>query len=124
MQLREGDTLLMCSDGLWGLLSTDEIASILDTYPIATAIPELLDHAELRGGEDGDNLSAIGMRWGDEKLFAPRSISTATMPLDSYTVQLNSFNVEQGADGEKDVTEADIERAIAEIQAAIRKYSK
>jgi hypothetical protein len=32
--------------------------------------------------------------------------------------------VEQGTDGEKDVTEADIERAIAEIQAAIRKYSK
>jgi serine/threonine protein phosphatase PrpC len=124
MQLREGDTLLMCSDGLWGLLSTSEIASILDTYPITTAVPELLDHAELRGGEDGDNLSAIGMRWGDEKLFTPRSISTATMPLDAYTVQLNTFTVEQGAEGEQDVTEADIERAIAEIQAAIRKFSK
>ncbi|MHB1591983.1 MAG: PP2C family protein-serine/threonine phosphatase, partial [Sulfuricella sp.] len=119
-----GDTLLLCSDGLWGLLSTDEIASILDTYPIATAVPELLDHAELRGGEGGDNLSAIGMRWGDEKLFTPRSISTATMPLDTYTVQLNTFSVERGTEGEQDVTEADIERAIAEIQAAIRKYSK
>jgi hypothetical protein len=84
----------------------------------------LLDHAELRGGEDGDNLSAIGMRWGDEKLFNPRSISTATMPLDSYTVQLNAFSAERSAEGEQDVTEADIERAIAEIQAAIRKFSK
>jgi len=124
MLLHEGDTLLMCSDGLWGLLATDEIASILDTYPIATAVPELLDHAELRGGEDGDNLSAIGMRWGDEKLFTPRSISTATMPLDAYTVQLNPFSAERGTEGEPDVTEADIERAIAEIQAAIQKYSK
>lgn len=122
--LHEGDTLLLCSDGLWGQLSTDEITSILDTYPITTAIPELLDHAELRGGEEGDNLSAIGMHWGDETLFASRSISTATMPLDSYTVQLNTFSVEQGTEGGQDVTEADIEHAIAEIQAAIRKYSK
>lgn len=124
MPLREGDTLLLCSDGLWGLLSTDEIASILNTYPIATAVPELLDHAELRGGEEGDNLSAIGMHWGDEELFAQRSISTATMELESHTVQLNTFSVAQGAEGKQDVTEEDIERAIAEIQAAIKKYSK
>lgn len=124
MPLREGDTLLLCSDGLWGLLSTDEIASILDTYPIATAVPELLDHAELRGGEEGDNLSAIGMRWGDEKQFTPRPISTATMSLDTHTVQLDTFSVEPDAEGGRNVTEEDIERAIAEIQVAIRKYSK
>lgn len=123
--LREGDTLLLCSDGLWGLLSTGEIASILDTYPITAAVPELLDHAELRGGEEGDNLSAIGMCWGDEnRQFNPRSISTATMPLDSFTVQLNTFNVEGDGNDVPDVTEADIERAIAEIHAAIEKYSK
>ena len=122
--LHEGDTLLLCSDGLWGLLSTDEIVSILNAYPIATAVPELLDHAESRGGESGDNLSAIGMHWGDEKSFTPRSISTAAMPLDTYTVQLDTFSVGRGTEGEQDVTEADIERAIAEIQATIRKYSK
>lgn len=123
--LREGDTLLLCSDGLWGQLATSEIASILDTYPITTAVPELLDHAELRGGEEGDNLSVIGMRWGDEnRVFNTRAISTATMPLDSFTVQLDSFSVAQSASGGHDITEADIERAIAEIQAAIHKYSK
>ncbi|MDD5328741.1 MAG: protein phosphatase 2C domain-containing protein [Sulfuricella sp.] len=123
--LREGDTLLLCSDGLWSLLSASEIASILDTYPITTAVPELLDHAELRGGEEGDNLSAIGMRWGDEsEVFNPRSISTATMPLDSFTVELDAFDMAQGKHGEMEVSEADIERAIAEIQTAIRKYSK
>ncbi len=124
MPLREGDTLLLCSDGLWGLLSTGEIASILDTYSITTAVPELLDHAESRNGEEGDNLSAIGMRWGDEELSTPLSISTVTMPLDTYTVQLNTFSVGQGKEGEQDVTEEDIERAIAEIQTAIQKYSK
>lgn len=123
-QLREGDTLLMCSDGLWGLLSSGEITSILDTYPIAMAVPELLDHAELRGGEDGDNLSAIGMRWGDEQIHSPRSISTATMPLDGHTIEQNPLSVEGGARGGKDITDSDIERAIEEIQAAILKYSK
>jgi hypothetical protein len=44
--------------------------------------------------------------------------------MDTYTVQLNPFSVEQDKEGERDVTEADIERAIAEIQAAIQKYSK
>ncbi len=123
--LREGDTLLLCSDGLWSLLSVSEIASILDTYPITAAVPELLDHAELRGGEEGDNLSAIGMRWGDEsEVLNPRSISTATMPLDSFTVELDAFDMTQGKHGEMEVSEADIERAIAEIQAAIQKYSK
>ena len=117
-QLSEGDILLLCTDGLWSLLSTEEIASILGTYSMATAVPELLDHAESRGGAEGDNLSAVGMRWGDEEMSGPRQICTATMPLDAYTVQLNNFSVEQ------DVTEADIERAIAEIQAAIQKYSK
>lgn len=123
--LHEGDTMLLCTDGLWGEISTSEISSILDTYPITTAIPELLDHAELRGGEECDNLSAIGMRWDDEdRIFNPRTISTATMPLDAFTVELDAFSVEQGSHGGQEVTEADIERAIAEIQAAIQKYSK
>lgn len=123
--LREGDILLLCSDGLWSLLTTRELASILDTYPITAAIPELLDHAELRGGEEGDNLSAVGMRWGDEsQALNPRSISTATMPLDTFTVELNTFDVEREKTGEEDITDAEIERAIAEIQAAIQKYSK
>jgi len=34
----KGIPCCLCSDGLWGLLATDEIASILDVYPIATAV--------------------------------------------------------------------------------------
>lgn len=123
--LSDGDTLLLCSDGLWSLLSTDEIGAVVDTYPINAAIPELLDHAELRGGEEGDNLSAIGMKWGDENsTINQRTISAATLPLDGFTGQQNSFDIGREGNGEPAVTEADIERAIAEIRAAIQKYSK
>jgi serine/threonine protein phosphatase PrpC len=120
--MQEGDTLLLCTDGLWGELSEAEIATILDAYPINTAVAELMDHAELRGGSACDNLSAVALRWGDEsRLLAPKTISTATMPLEAHTVQLNAFGAKGG---HPDVTDEQIEQAIAEIQAAIKKFSK
>lgn len=120
--VREGDTLLLCSDGLWGALSEAEIGAVLGAYPIHQAVPELLDHAEFRGGEDGDNLSALGVTWGGNVRPAmPDAVSTATMPVDSFTTRMDTFDMPRDAGN---VTDEDIERAIAEIQAAIKKYSK
>lgn len=122
--IQDGDTVLMCSDGLWGMLSANEIGSILSTYPLDKAIPELLDHAEFRGGQDGDNLSAIAMTWGGKT--PPESapaVSTASMPLDGFTTQMAEFDVARVA-GETTFSDDDIERAIAEIHLAIKKYSK
>ena len=122
--MQEGDILLLCTDGLWGDLAVHEIASLLGAYPITQALPELMDHAELRGGATGDNLSAVGLRWGDEsRLLEPKTVSTAAMQADSHTVQLDPFDARNGAT-RPDVTDEEIERAIAEIQAAIKKYSK
>lgn len=116
--MRDNDVMLLCSDGLWGQLEIGEISAILDNFPVASALPQLMDHAELRGGDSGDNLSAIAMRWGDEqRFFAQRAISAATVPLgDSYT-SLEKFHsgVDQGPE---------IEQAVNEIQAIIAKYSK
>ena len=125
MPIRDGDTLLLCSDGLWSMLSVNEIASILDAYPITKAIPELLDHAEFRGGEEGDNLSAIGMTWGEQLSDADNlPISTITMPLNTFTTQMDEFDVARAVQGEPMITDEDIERAISEIQTTIQKYSK
>lgn len=120
--LEDGDTLLLSTDGLWSMLTINEVASILSAYPINLAIPELLDHAEFRGGEDGDNLSAIGMTWGGGAMGDHlESISTAAMQLDAFTTQMDTFeSAREGAS----VTEEEIERAIAEIQLAIKKYSR
>jgi serine/threonine protein phosphatase PrpC len=118
----EGDTFLLCTDGLWGVLTQNEIASILNAYPINQAVPELLDHAEFRGGEDGDNLSAIGVTWGGGVRPAmAEPVSTATMPIDTFTTQIESFDAAREGGS---VTEEEIERAIAEIQSAIKKYTK
>lgn len=118
VDMRDNDILLLCSDGLWGQLEIGEICAILDNYPVADAVPELMDHAELRGGKSGDNLSAIGMRLGDEsRYFAERAISAATVPLGTSYTSLEKFHsgVDQGPE---------IEQAVLEIQAIIAKYSK
>lgn len=122
--LRDGDIMLLCTDGLWGMLSINELGSILDAYPINRAVDELLDHAELRAGEGGDNLSAVGVMWGDPGKSGEEPLSTAVMPLDAVTTRLDSFLASRKADEALQITDEDIERAIQEIQTAIKKYSK
>lgn len=115
--MQNNDVLLLCSDGLWGQLEIGEICAILDHYPIGEAVPLLMDHAELRGGRSGDNVSAIGMRWGDEsRFFAERAVSAAAVPLgNSFTSQEKFHSDEQGPE---------IEQAVHEVQAIIAKYAK
>jgi PPM family protein phosphatase len=62
-RLRAGDTLILCSDGLWGPLSGKIISSALQKSGIMQAVPELLDEAERRAGRECDNLSVIGVTW-------------------------------------------------------------
>lgn len=62
-RLETGDTLMLCSDGLWGPLSPGIISSALQKQNILQAIPELLDEAERRAGHSCDNLSVIALSW-------------------------------------------------------------
>lgn len=117
--LEKGDTLLLCTDGVWAVLPEDEIGAILKNAPIVESIPELLDHAEFRGGRDGDNLSAIGMVWGgDDK---PQAVSTQGMALDAFTTKLESD--EDLPESASALSEDEIETAIDEIQTAIQKIA-
>jgi protein phosphatase len=49
--------LLLCSDGLHGMLELDEIASLAVSYPPGLAVRLLVDAANERGGKD--NISAV-----------------------------------------------------------------
>jgi len=47
-----GDRYMMCSDGLCGLVSAEEISSICQTSDIEKAVADLIDEAKRKGGDD------------------------------------------------------------------------
>jgi len=124
--LRDGDIIVMCTDGLWGPVSSDEMATWLTSTPILTAAPEMLREAERRGGLDGDNLSAIVVRWGPETLVdEPSTTITETLGLGEFATQLDrtlTLTDRKGAD--RDLSDDEIERAIDEIQTTIQRYKR
>ncbi|MGH7136823.1 MAG: PP2C family protein-serine/threonine phosphatase [Pirellulales bacterium] len=58
--LAPGDTFLLCSDGLSGQVSDEEIGAVLTAFSPAEAVQVLVDLANLRGGPD--NISVIVAR--------------------------------------------------------------
>jgi serine/threonine protein phosphatase PrpC len=119
--LHDGDTVLLCTDGIWGMISIAEASALLYAYPLEDAVRHLMDHAEFRGGEHGDNLSLVAMTWGEARLPSKDSISTLAMPPGGVTTQLNALG---SVPGGPVVSDEEIERAIAEIQQAIQKIPK
>ncbi|MCI0576214.1 MAG: protein phosphatase 2C domain-containing protein [Chloroflexi bacterium] len=56
--LRSGDRLLLCSDGVWEMIrSQEELAQMLGAADLPTAIQELIDAANAYGG--ADNIGAV-----------------------------------------------------------------
>ena len=59
----EGDTMLLCSDGLAGPISDEAILDIINAAPdLKSASQNLIDAANESGGPD--NISAVLARWG------------------------------------------------------------
>jgi len=124
--LKNGDIIVMCTDGLWGSVSSEEIATRLTSTPILKAAPEMMREAERRGGIDGDNLSAIVVRWGPETLVdEPTTTITETLGLGEFATQLDrtlSLADRKGTD--RELSDDEIERAIDEIQSTIQRYRR
>ena len=57
LELRQGDQILLCSDGLTDLVSDEEIHATLSAQPPAVSVPTLIDLARARGGHD--NITVI-----------------------------------------------------------------
>jgi serine/threonine protein phosphatase PrpC len=59
-RLEEGDTLVLCSDGLSGLVSDEDLCSIVDQYQPQESVYRLVERANENGGPD--NITAIVIR--------------------------------------------------------------
>lgn len=122
IKLADGDVLFLCTDGVWSELNPQEMLSTLRAYPLERAVKNMLDHAEFRAGQYADNLSAVAMRFGEEKFDDDELVLGDDLGLDGFTTQLKRLGnkeMEELAD-----SDAELERALAEIQTALGRNPK
>jgi len=110
-RLAKDDILLLCSDGFWGPLTQRQMMHALLTRPIEPAIDELVALAENRAGPTCDNVSVVAMSWGEGEAAAPEEVGTRTEIRDMTATDLDYVRM----------SDADIEKAIAELKDALRK---
>lgn len=121
-ELLEGDTILLCTDGVWGVLTDQQIKEIIQAnIVIADATNKLMDSAEFASDEHGDNMSAIGLQWGDRQQSSA-TVSTQLMPLGETTTIMNTVLRDSKEHlNRNDLSDDDIENTIAEIQDVLNK---
>ena len=117
VKLQEGDVLFLCTDGVWPELSTEEMLSTLRVYPLERAVKHMMDQAEFRAGQFGDNLSVVAMRYGEEHFDTEELVLGDDLGLDGFTTQLRRLSSKEPE--LPAVTENELDRAVAEIQAAL-----
>ena len=123
--IRTGDIILLCTDGLWSEFNGTELARGLTYMPLLSAAPLLLDEAERRSQSESDNLSLVAMRWGSEdgrEDMLP-SRSSDTLSEGEFSTQMDrNLTLTDAKVNNRDLTDDEIERAIAEIQSTIKRY--
>lgn len=121
--LEAGDTLLLCSDGLWSMLPETEIVHRLSTSTVVQSVPDMVAMAAAIGGARADNTTALAITWqGAGASNAPGVISTQMLPENEVSSTITAGEpLPSGADA---FDEDEIEKAIAEIRQAIEKSSQ
>lgn len=87
-QLERDDRIILCSDGLWDMLSDDRIAQIAANDCIAEAIKTMIREANAAGGKD--NITAVLVRVAGPDLIRDHDIDDSTMGTSSWDRPANS----------------------------------
>lgn len=61
--LKQDDTLMLCSDGLWASLPESDIVAELSHKPVENAVPDLVDKALQQAGDLSDNVTCLALTW-------------------------------------------------------------
>ena len=119
MTLQQGDKLLLCSDGLWGTLSEDEIVHHMSGQSVSEAVPDLVEKALRNGGARCDNVTVVAMEWETPDAFeSTRGISTDSISDGVFASTIQSGLMDTMVE---ELDDEAIERSIAEINEAIRR---
>ena len=121
--LEVGDTILLSTDGFWSQISANVLGNMLRKQTVVDLLPGLLTEAQRRAQGESDNLSVVAMTW--ENQDDPRVADTLSMEDTEFATSTNTTEqLDSKAGPVEDVTDEDIERAIAEIQSAIKKVPR
>jgi serine/threonine protein phosphatase PrpC len=118
VDLRAGDTLLLCSDGVWSAVPEEALCALVRRGPVDAVVPELLRLAVAASGPQADNATALAMTWEGESAPFPAWTAASPERLEVTT----TIALEDAADAPpEDVSDEEIERAIREIREAIQR---
>jgi hypothetical protein len=81
---------------------------------LTAAIPELVELAEQRAGRECDNVSVLAMAWDEEQVATPAAPAPEHTQVQDFTATDLDY---------MRVSDEDIEKAIADLKAALRKSS-
>jgi len=121
-RLEPGDTVLLSTDGFWAQIPPSILGTMLRKQTLPELMPGLMLEAERRAQGESDNLTVVAMTWEDQEDV--RVADTETLGEEQFATSTNTTQTLDDGQPSDDVTEEDIERAIAEIQNAIRKVPR
>jgi serine/threonine protein phosphatase PrpC len=122
LRLETFDSIVLSTDGFWTQIPANILGNMLRKQAVVDLMPGLLTEAHRRAKGESDNLSVVAMTWEnqeDASVADTSSLDDEQFASSSNTTE--QLDVEVPAD---DVTDEDIERAISEIQTAIRKVPR
>ncbi|HLT25823.1 MAG TPA: PP2C family serine/threonine-protein phosphatase [Zeimonas sp.] len=115
--LRPGDTLMLCTDGVWSALTEPVLVEHLSAEPVLAAVPRLVRTAVDRAGAMADNATALAMTW-DDLASAGATLSSDDVPDGAITTTIAVGQLDAGSPADV-LSEDEIERTIREIREAI-----
>jgi serine/threonine protein phosphatase PrpC len=120
--MHRGDRVMLCSDGLWGMVTDTTITERLARHSISQAVPELVEQALREGGEKSDNVTAIAVEWESaEDGDAASAVSTLSLNEEVFASTIQASMMGEAPD---ELDDAEIERSIREINEAIQRSSQ
>ena len=122
LPLEAGDTIILSTDGFWSQIPANILGSMLRKQTLVELLPGLLAEAQRRARGESDNLSVVAMTW--ENQDDARLPDTRQMEEDFASSSNTTEQLDVPGMVDEDVTDDDIERAINEIQEAIRKVPR
>lgn len=128
--LQRGDTLLLCSDGLWEALSAEEIAGYVRTGVLEEGVEEMLLAVERKMKRESDNISVVCLRWDEAMTKALPLQGNAAMQVNPKQIWDDGTKLSAGVKRQQRATNAEaaeepkgsLDSRIQELEEYLRRY--